>query len=144
MKFIKLALIFSALTLFIIACTTPSPDQAAATNPSPSPAAAEVTPTAAPTPADELAAARATFSQVCARCHRENGEGGPFELEGEVLKVPSLREGGAVKDSDRELTKQIANGGDGMPAFKKRLSQEQIDDLVRFIRRDLQGGAASK
>ena len=144
MKFIKLALTVSALGLFI-ACTSSNTNQTTSVTTQPSPAAPAMTPTTTtPSPEDELAVARATFSQVCARCHKENGEGGAFELEGVKLKVPNLREGHVVKDSDKELAEQIADGGDGMPAFKKRLSQEQIDNLVRFIRRDLQGGAASK
>ena len=59
-------------------------------------------------------------------------------MKGKRLKVPSLRTGGAVKDSDKELGDQIANGGDGMPAFKERLSPDQINELVRFIREELQ------
>ena len=143
MKSIKLALTVSALALFI-ACTSSSTNQTANVTTQPAPAATATTPTGPPVPSDELAAARTTFSQVCARCHKENGEGGAFELEGVKLKVPNLREGHVVKDSDEELAEQIADGGDGMPAFKKRLSQEQIDNLVRFIRRDLQGGGAPK
>ena len=61
-------------------------------------------------------------------------------MKGKRLKVPSLRTGGAVKDSDAELGRQIANGGDGMPAFKERLSPDQISELVRFIREELQSG----
>ena len=62
------------------------------------------------------------------------------EIKGKSLKVPSLKTGGAVKDSDRELSSQIANGGDGMPAFKERLNPDQISELVRFIREELQSG----
>jgi len=31
----------------------------------------------------------------------------------------------------------IAGGGDGMPAFKGKLTQKQIADLARFIRQGL-------
>jgi dTDP-glucose 4,6-dehydratase len=37
------------------------------------------------------------------------------------------------------FARQIANGGDGMPAFKNRLDQQRIDALVRFIRHEFQG-----
>ena len=58
--------------------------------------------------------------------------------EGKQIKVPSLREHG-LKDSDAELAKQIAEGGDEMPAFKKRLDQQRIDNLVRYVRREFHG-----
>lgn len=36
---------------------------------------------------------------------------------------------------------QILKGGDGMPTFKEKLSRDDINHLVRFIREDLQGNA---
>jgi mono/diheme cytochrome c family protein len=91
---------------------------------------------------DELAAARATYNATCMRCHKEDGSGGKVEFgEGETLKVPDLTSAHARKDPDEELAEQIAKGGDGMPAFGKRLTPEQINGLVRFIRRELQGAA---
>jgi len=37
--------------------------------------------------------------------------------------------------------KQIEKGGDGMPAFKGKLSAQQITDMISFIRHEFQGGA---
>jgi mono/diheme cytochrome c family protein len=82
--------------------------------------------------------------QICSNCHQEKGEGGMVKLEGKRLKVPSLLEGHGLEHSDAEFAKQIANGGDGMPAFKDRLNEKQINDLVRFIRRDIQAGLTPK
>ncbi|HEX8707987.1 MAG TPA: cytochrome c [Pyrinomonadaceae bacterium] len=144
MKIVKLALIAAAISLFFIACNdTASNNRTTAngtvqTSPTASPAASA---TPAATPADELAAAKTTYSQVCSACHQDKGEGGMVKLEGKRIKVPSLTEGHGLEHTDAELAKQIANGGDGMPAFKGKLSDEQINDLVRFIRRDIQGGA---
>ncbi len=96
---------------------------------------------AAATP-DEFADARATFVKNCKTCHGEQGNGGPVKLEdGTKLKVPSLREGHALRHPDSDFLKQINKGGDGMPAFKDKLAPPQINDLVRFIRHDFQGGA---
>ena len=50
-----------------------------------------------------------------------------------------MREGHALKHTDEQLANKIANGEDEMPSFKNRLSPEQIDDLVRFIRSEFQG-----
>lgn len=142
MSYIKIAPFVFALALTVVACgESPTNDSAADANARPT-----ATPTpAAPTPTpDELAQAREVFSQTCVRCHKEDGTGGKVELDdGEVLKVPSLREHGR-KDSDEHLAEKIRDGGDGMPAFKDRLDDGKIDALVRFVRVEFHGkGAAS-
>jgi len=142
MKLFKLALVAIALFTFIVACdstTTTPTNQTANTSTRP---AATATPAPTATP-DELASAAADYSQFCIRCHKADGTGGPFELEdGKPLKVLSLREHGR-KDSDDHLAKQIREGGDGMPAFEKRLDDARINNLVRYIRREFHGQAAS-
>jgi len=95
---------------------------------------------ASPTP-DQFAAARANYDKNCKVCHGANGEGGPVKLEdGTKLKVPSLREGHALKHPDSDYIKQITKGGDGMPAFGEKLKPEEIVELCHFIRHEYQGG----
>jgi len=92
---------------------------------------------------DEFAATRAIFEKNCVKCHQKTGDGGPVKLEdGTKLKVPSLRTGHALHHPDSDFIKQITKGGDGMPAFKDKLSADQINDLVRFVRHEFQGGQA--
>ena len=55
-------------------------------------------------------------------------------------KVPTFREGHALKHPDSDYVKQITKGGDGMPAFDKKLTPEQMTDLIKFIRHEFQGG----
>jgi mono/diheme cytochrome c family protein len=143
MKLVKLLIVAAALALFIVACgDSTSTNQTANTGGTqPSPGASPKA-TATATPADELASARAFYAQVCAGCHQDHGEGGTVKIEGKPLKVPSLTEGHALKHSDEEFAKQISKGGGGMPPFKDKLTPEQINNLVRFIRRDIQGTAA--
>ena len=144
MKLTKLLLITLAIGLFAIACgDSAGTNQTANTgNTQPTPAASpKATATAKP---DELAEAKTTYMQICANCHQEKGEGGTVKLEGKRIKVPSLLEGHGLEHSDAEFAKQIADGGDGMPAFKDRLKPEQIDALVKFIRRDIQAGVTLK
>jgi mono/diheme cytochrome c family protein len=88
---------------------------------------------------DELAGARERYQKLCVACHGENGEGGKKTIEGKTLKVPSLKTGHAVEHSDQQLVKQVLNGGDGMPAFKDKVSTAEAAELVRFLRRDFQG-----
>ncbi|MDX6696537.1 MAG: Cytochrome oxidase, cbb3-type, subunit [Blastocatellia bacterium] len=151
MKFVKLSFVIAALALFALACggeTTntanqtanvarPANTDAANNNKPATPAVNTNTP-----PADELAAARTTYAQVCSVCHGEQGDGGTVTIEGKKLKVPSLKEGHALNHTDEQLARKINNGGDGMPAFKERLKPEQINELVRFVRREFQGGAS--
>lgn len=148
MTLFKLAFVIMAASLFAIGCGNPSTvNSNRAANASIPP---QTTPTSLPsagaavTP-DEFATVRATYSATCIRCHKANGEGGVADLgEGEKpLKVPSFKEGHALKHTDQEYARQIANGGDGMPAFKTRLKPEQINDLVRFIRHEFQGQAGA-
>ena len=96
-------------------------------------------PVATATP-DAFAASRATFMKNCKECHGEKGDGGRVKLEdGTKLKVPSLREGHALHHPDSDFLKQITKGGDGMPAFKDKLKPEEIQELVRFVRKEFQG-----
>ena len=137
MKPFKLALVAIALVAFVAACDSGTTPPNTNTRP-----AATATPAPATTP-DELASAAADYSQFCIRCHKADGAGGPFELEdGKTLKVPSLREHGK-KDPDEHLAKQIREGGDGMPAFQKRLDDARINNLVHYIRREFHGQAAT-
>ena len=50
-----------------------------------------------------------------------------------------MGEGRAVRHEDAEFLKQITNGGDGMPAFEKKLTAEQMNDLIKMIRMEFQG-----
>lgn len=146
MRQLKFALLLSALAAFAVACgsdnNTTGTNETTRANTASSPAttAASATPATTPTP-DEFASARTTYNAACIRCHKENGEGGVAELDEKTkLKVPSLKEGHGLKHTDEQFARQIANGGDGMPAFKKRLTPEQINELVRLIRHDFQSG----
>jgi cytochrome c551 len=70
---------------------------------------------------------QAIFTQNCATCHGDNGEG---------AVGPQLN-GGAVLDDFPNADAQVAfvtNGGGGMPAFGDRLSPEEIKAVVDYTR----------
>jgi mono/diheme cytochrome c family protein len=143
MKLHQIALAAFAALPFAAACdsTQTAQNSNAGARPTATAAATTSTPAPAATP-DELAAAAADYSQFCIKCHKADGTGGTVELDaGETIKVPSLREHG-LKDPDAHLAKQIAEGGDDMPPFKKRLDQPRIDNLVRYVRREFHGRTA--
>ena len=141
MKHLKLVLLLCAVTSLVAACASNNPTpQTGNTNAAVTNANAAASPTNA-APADELAAARATYNAACVRCHRETGEGGATDMgDGGTLKVPSFKSGHGLNHTDAQFARQIAKGGDGMPAFEKRLTPEQIGGLVRFIRQEFQAG----
>ena len=103
----SLVLMPAVLLLLTAACQTDKTvNTPANTNPTP----------VASTP-DQFAAARASYEKNCKLCHGASGEGGPVRLDdGTKLKVPSLREGHALRHPDSDFVKQITKGGDA--AFK--------------------------
>ncbi len=145
MKFIKSAFIFTTIALFIVACgetKTTNTNVATQTNNSNiaintiTVANTNAQPTSAP---DEFAGSRKIYSESCVNCHREGGVGGESLFEGKKIKVPSYQSKGAMNASDEKLYDYIANGEDGeMPAFKNDLSEEEMRNLVRFIRKEFQ------
>ena len=146
MRRLKLGLLFSAALLAAACATATNTDTAignsnrtAVTNSGNSAA----TPASSPAAPDDLASARAAYKATCVNCHKENGEGGVAELdEGVRLKVPSLKTEHSIQHTDQQFARKIANGDKeaGMPAFKDRLTPEQINALVRFIRSEFQSG----
>lgn len=132
MKLCILALVVVSAMLFISGCSK--------TNENLNNMRATATPAskATATP-DEFAFARANYAKHCSACHGDEGKGGLVKVENTKLKVPSLREGHATEHPDEKLVKQITNGGDGMPKFKDKLSPEEINAMVRFVRHEFQG-----
>jgi mono/diheme cytochrome c family protein len=72
----------------------------------------------------------AVFSENCATCHGQDGEGG---------YGPELG-GGAVAEAFPDIEDQIAvitNGRANMPAFEGELTDEQIRSVAEFEREEL-------
>ena len=135
MKLIALALMCVAIGLVASACT----ETATPTNTNTSRAAASP---AAPSPAasvDEFATARANYQKHCEACHGESATGGLVKVDNKQIKVPSLKADHAIKHTDEKITKMITNGEEEMPAFKDKLSQQEIATMVRYIRKQIQG-----
>jgi mono/diheme cytochrome c family protein len=87
---------------------------------------------------DEFLATRATYAKHCIECHGAQGEGGTKTVDQVKLKVPNFSEGHALKHTDEDFVEQIEKGGEGMPPFKDKLSTEDINALVRFVRHEFQ------
>ncbi|MDM7921083.1 MAG: cytochrome c [Pyrinomonadaceae bacterium] len=76
------------------------------------------------------------FRQNCAICHGSEGEGKTLDTG---IKVPSLREGDFKAVTEHQIHNQIANGGNGMLAFRRQLTDREIQLLVTLVKRDLRG-----
>ena len=133
MKLISLALTCVAIALFAIACTeTATPTNTSTSSASPAAAAPTAT-------VDEFATARANYKKNCEACHGPEATGGLVKVEKKQIKVPSLKAEHAIKHTYDQLTKMITNGEEDMPAFKEKMSTQEITQMVRFIRKEFQG-----
>ena len=72
------------------------------------------------------------FKSKCAMCHGPDGAG--KTMMGEKLKIPDLQSADVQKKSDADLKTIIIKGKDKMPEYGTKLSKEQIDCLVKYIR----------
>lgn len=143
MKILKACLISAAFTLFVIACSqTPTANTNAPANTTAASANAPVQAEATPAAGDDLASAKKIYSETCVKCHKQDGTGGVTVFEdGTRIKIPDLTTERQKKAPDSEYIEIIENGAteDGMPAFKGKISDEEIKNLVKYIRRDFQG-----
>jgi len=138
MKKFKFGLILTALAFFIIACNQTSNSSINA--PVDTTAVAPANPEVTPLTLDDLAAARKLYLETCVKCHKEDGKGGVSEIEKVKIKAPNFTSERMKKDEDAEWIKVIKHGEkeEGMPAFDGKLSDDEIKDLVKFIRKEFQ------
>jgi mono/diheme cytochrome c family protein len=81
---------------------------------------------------DPSSAAAGTFAAKCASCHGKDGSGNT--TIGKKMAVRDLRSADVQKQTDQQLYDATAKGRKKMPAYEKKLSAEQIKDLVTYIR----------
>ncbi len=143
MKFFKIGIILSAVLIFIIACNQANTSNTNVANSTATIVNATNAANAQPssTTMDELASARKIYSEQCVKCHKEDGTGGVSIIDGKKIKAPNLTSERMKKDKEEDWIDTITNGAkeDGMPAFKDKLSDDEIKSLVRLIRKDFQG-----
>src|SRR5438552_13916549 len=74
----------------------------------------------------------ATFKAKCVLCHGADGAGNtPL---GKQLQAANLRSKDVQKKSNTELHKFVHDGQTNMPPFADQLTDEQIDQVVRYVR----------
>ena len=83
-------------------------------------------------PAFALAPGADTYKAKCALCHGADGLAatGP----GKAMKVLSFKDPAMMKATDAQFIASTKNGKGKMPAYKGKLTDAQITDLVSYIR----------
>jgi cytochrome c6 len=72
------------------------------------------------------------FKGKCAMCHGADGTGST--ATGKALKVRDLASPDVQAQTDAQLTAIVTDGKNKMPAYKGKLTDAQIKDLVAYIR----------
>ena len=143
MKFFKTLLILATISVFIFACTNqPSGNGSNAntanfTANSPKNDLSDVSP--APT-MDDLASGKKSYEEYCAKCHKSDGSGGVVVIEGRKMKADNLISDKMKKEPDAEYIKYMVEGipDEGMPSFRDEMTDEQMKQVVKYIRDELQ------
>ena len=80
----------------------------------------------------DSAAGAALYKAKCAMCHGAEGKGD--NAMGKNLKLKDLASDDVQNVHDSEMKTLIENGKGKMPAFKGKLNDKQVGDVIQFIR----------
>jgi mono/diheme cytochrome c family protein len=80
----------------------------------------------------QSSAAKDLFVSKCAICHGQDGTG--KTSMGKSLKIRDLHSPDVQKQSDAELKTMISKGKNPMPGFADKVTTEQLDQLVNYVR----------
>jgi cytochrome c6 len=73
-----------------------------------------------------------TFAAKCASCHAKDGSGNT--TIGKKMALRDLGSTAVQKQTNQQLHDITANGKNKMPAYGKKLTADQLDELVAFLR----------
>jgi len=78
---------------------------------------------------DEYKTGQKLFHKVCANCHGA-------DAMGKNSKAPRLIDEDYLPEnfSDDDLTEQIINGSDKMPAQKNKVNASEIKEIIKYLR----------
>ena len=83
-------------------------------------------------PAFAQSAGADTYKAKCQMCHGPDGTAAtPM---GKMMKIPSFKDPDQVKASDASLIAITKDGKGKMPAYNGKLTDDQIKEVVSFIR----------
>lgn len=83
----------------------------------------------------DLAKGKKIYVDKCLKCHGEKGKGdGPKAEDLEKKPADYTDKAKMAKFTDADLKKAVKEGKKPMPAFGKKLTEEQIDDAIGYVR----------
>jgi|SRR6185503_17669163 len=86
----------------------------------------------AETPAAKAKEAKRVFKQKCSKCHGQDGAGNNY---GQIIGVTNLTDPQwQQKVDDKRVLNSIKHGRGQMPAFGEKLTENQINSLVLYVR----------
>jgi cytochrome c5 len=130
---LKLAVILFAIAIFAIACgqaaNAPTSNNAVANTGQNTNAAPSAT-------LDQAALDKDLYAKNCMICHKDSGKSGKVTIDGKTIDPPDITTAKMKGKSDDKYNDYISEGfpDDGMPAFKDKLSPDQIKAIIRHVR----------
>ena len=76
--------------------------------------------------------AASLFKAKCAACHGADGSGNTSV--GKTMKIGDFHSPEVQNASDAQLTDMITTGKSAMPSYKGKLTDDQVKQLVSYIR----------
>jgi len=133
MKTLKLVIICGIYSLAFACTDAARTNVTSPTTPSPTASLPAATPA-------EVVTGKSLYIDNCAVCHKENGTGGKMEIEGKQIDPDDLTSSKIKAFSDEKIRGYIVNGveDEGMPAFKDKLNETQIREIISYVRSEIQ------
>jgi len=81
--------------------------------------------------AQSASAGKTIYASKCSMCHGPDGAAN--NTMGKNLKIPDFHSPDVKKMSDTELKSIILDGKGKMPAYKGKLTEAQVSDVIAYI-----------
>jgi mono/diheme cytochrome c family protein len=82
----------------------------------------------------DAGAGKANYEKLCASCHGKDGKGNPAMIKSFGEKGLNLTAKDAQSKSDAEWVTITMEGKGKMPAYGKKLSKQEAQDVVAYMR----------
>lgn len=134
---LRLVSVLAAFTLIAGACTSsPASNNAPVSRTPDTVEAVTVLPTNSNRTQTDGLNGHELYAENCMVCHRKTATGGATTIQGKKIKPADLTKERLRTWSDDRWLRDVQAGDpdEGMPAFKEKLSPEQIMAIVNYIR----------